>query len=46
MYELAIQLVSEVMAQAVPVAIVIEVSNILVKTFLRAAFGGKLWFGS
>lgn len=46
MYELAIQLVSDVMAQAVPVAIVIEVSNILVKTFLRAAFGGKLWFGS
>lgn len=46
MYKLAIDLVSEVMAQAVPVAVVIEVSNILVKTFLRAAFGGKLWFGS
>lgn len=45
MYVLAIELVSEVMAQAVPVAIVIEVSNIMVKTFLRAAFGGKLWFG-
>lgn len=46
MYELAVELMGEVMAQAVPVAIVVEVSNLIVKTFLRAAFGGKLWFGS
>lgn len=45
MKELAVQLVSEVVSAALPVAIVIEVSNIMVKSFLRAAFGGKLWFG-
>lgn len=45
MKELAVQLVSEVMAEALPIAIVIEVANIIVKTFLRAAFGGRLWFG-
>lgn len=45
MADLAAQLMADVMAQAVPVAIVIELSNILVSTFLRAAFGGRLWFG-
>lgn len=45
MKELAVQLVSEVISTALPVAIVIEVSNIIVKSFLRVAFGGKLWFG-
>lgn len=45
MYKLAVELVGQVMVEAVPIAIVIELSNILVKTFLRCAFGGKLWFG-
>lgn len=45
MKELAVQLVSDVLAMAVPFAFVIEISNILVKTFFRVAFGGKLWFG-
>lgn len=38
-------MMGEIMAAAVPVAIVIELSNIIVSTFLRAAFGGRLWFG-
>lgn len=45
MVELTTQLMAQVMESAVPVAIVIELSNILVATFLRAAFGGRLWFG-
>lgn len=45
MVELTTELMAEVMQTAVPVAIVIELSNIIVATFLRAAFGGKLWFG-
>lgn len=45
MTELAINLMTEVVAAALPVAIVIELTNILVKSFLRVAFGGKLWFG-
>lgn len=45
MVEITAQLMATVMEYAVPVAIVIELSNILVSTFLRAAFGGRLWFG-
>lgn len=46
MYQLAIDLISEVMASAIPIAIVIELSNIIVRTFMRVAFGGKLWFSA
>lgn len=45
MVDLTASLMADVMAAAVPIAIVIELSNILVSTFLRAAFGGRLWFG-
>lgn len=45
MADVAAQLMTQVMEAAVPVAIVIELSNIIVSTFLRAAFGGRLWFG-
>lgn len=45
MEELALQLYESIVAAALPVAIVFELGNIVVGTFLRAAFGGKLWFG-
>lgn len=45
MVDLAVELMTEVFTLAVPVAIVFEIGNIVVSTFLRAAFGGKLWFG-
>lgn len=45
MVDVTAQLMASVMEYAVPVAIVIELSNIVVSTFLRAAFGGRLWFG-
>lgn len=45
MSSIAAQLYVEVMAAALPIAIVFEVGNLLVGTFLRSAFGGKLWFG-
>lgn len=45
MVEMTAQMMGDVMAAAVPIAIVIELSNIIVSTFLRAAFGGHLWFG-
>lgn len=45
MVSIASELMTDIMQQAVPVAIVIELSNIIVCTFLRAAFGGRLWFG-
>ena len=43
--EVASQMMETVVETAVPVAIVIELSNILISTFLRAAFGGRMWFG-
>lgn len=46
MVQITADLMASVMEYAVPVACVIELSNILVKTFLRAAFGGRLWFGN
>lgn len=36
---------TEVMTMAVPVAIVFEIGNLIVGTFMRVAFGGRLWFG-
>ena len=45
MEELAFKLYTDVITAALPVAIVFEVGNLIVSTFLRAAFGGRLWFG-
>lgn len=45
MVSITASLMASIMENAVPVAIVIELSNIIVSTFLRAAFGGRLWFG-
>lgn len=41
----AIDIYAAMMAEAVPYAIAFEIGNLIVGTFLRAAFGGKLWFG-
>lgn len=46
MVDLAAQVLTEVVKLAVPVALVFEIGNWIVSTFLRAAFGGKLWIGS
>lgn len=45
MESLAFQLFQSVVEIAVPVAVVFELGNVLVSTILRAAFGGRLWFG-
>lgn len=45
MVEITASLMADVMEAAVPIAIVIELSNIIVSTFIRVAFGGRLWFG-
>lgn len=46
MTELAVEVMTEVMTIAVPIAVVFEIGNLIVSTFMRVAFGGKLWFGS
>lgn len=46
MVDLAVQLCTAIAEAALPVAIVFEITNIIIATFLRAAFGGRLYFGS
>lgn len=45
MYEVAIEIFTQICAEAVPVAVVFSFGNLIVTTFLRVAFGGKLYFG-
>ena len=45
MVEMAGDLYSQVALAAVPIAVVFELGNLMVGTFLRVAFGGRLWFG-
>lgn len=45
MVDLAKDILTEVMAYAIPIAVVFEIGNIIVSTFMRVAFGGRLWFG-
>lgn len=45
MVDFAINAYTEVLAIALPIAIVFEIGNLMVGTFMRAAFGGRLWFG-
>ena len=45
MVDLAISLYTDILVVCLPVCIVFELCNLLVGTFLRAAFSGKLWLG-
>lgn len=45
MVEFAVNTFTEIMEIALPIAIVFEIGNLIVGTFMRVAFGGKLWFG-
>lgn len=45
MVEFAISTFTQILEIALPIAIVFELGNIVVGTFMRVAFGGKLWFG-
>lgn len=41
----AIKIYTEILQYAIPFAIAFEVCNLIVCTFMRVAFGGRLWFG-
>ena len=45
MVDLAVNLYTEIIEVALPVAIFFEIANLCVSTFMRVAFGGGLWFG-
>lgn len=41
----ALELYVSMISAAIPYAVTFEIGNLIVCTFLRVAFGGKLWFG-
>lgn len=45
MFEFAIESYTQILSIALPIGIAFEICNLLVGTFMRTAFGGKLWFG-
>lgn len=45
MVDFAIVAFTQIIEIALPIAIVFEIGNLIVCTFMRVAFGGKLWFG-
>lgn len=45
MVEFAIDTFTQILEIALPIAVVFELGNIIVGTFMRVAFGGRLWFG-
>lgn len=45
MVNLSIDLYTQMLEYALPVAIVFELCNLIVGTFIRTAFGGRLWLG-
>lgn len=45
MVEFAVSTFTDIMEIALPIGICFEVGNLIVGTFMRTAFGGKLWFG-
>lgn len=45
MVEVAVDIYSQLVQYALPIAVVFEIGNIIVCTFMRVAFGGRLWFG-
>lgn len=45
MVDVAVEIYSSLASYAVPIAVVFELGNLIVCTFMRVAFGGRLWFG-
>ena len=45
MTQFALETFTQIVQYAIPIAIVFEIGNLIVSTFMRVAFGGKLWFG-
>lgn len=45
MQELAVQLLTDICVGAVPVSVVFALGELIISSFMRVAFGGKLWLG-
>jgi hypothetical protein len=45
MVDFAVNTFTQIVECALPIAIVFGIGDLIVSTFLRVAFGGRLWFG-
>jgi len=45
MVDFAVQTFTEIVELALPISLVFNIGMLIVSTFLRVAFGGRLWFG-
>lgn len=45
MAEMAATAFAEIIEIALPISIVFNLGGLMVSTFMRVAFGGRLWFG-
>ena len=45
MHQVALDIFVQIVQVSLPFAIVFEVGNLIVGSFMRVAFGGKLWLG-
>lgn len=45
MVDWAVRTFTEILEIALPISIVFNLGMLIVSTFLRVAFGGRLWFG-
>lgn len=45
MFDQAVDIFVQILQYALPIGIAFEMGNLVVSTILRAAFGGRLWFG-
>lgn len=45
MVEFAVATFTEIVEIALPISLVFNIGMLIVSTFLRVAFGGRLWFG-
>ena len=45
MVDFAVATFTEIVEIALPVAVVFNLGMLIISTFLRVAFGGRLWFG-
>lgn len=45
MVDFAVETFTEIVELALPISLVFNIGGLIVSTFMRVAFGGKLWFG-
>lgn len=45
MVEFAVTTLTQVVEIALPISLVFNIGMLIISTFMRVAFGGRLWFG-